>query len=181
MRLRYLLPALGFLVLAVGLGVGLTLKPREIPSALIGKPVPEFALPAIEGRDVGLSTADLQTGTPVLVNVFASWCGPCRQEHPLFMELARTTDFKIYGLNQRDAPADASRWLETFGDPYDKTGADLNGRTSIDWGVYGVPETFVVDGSGCIQYKHISVMTRDVLEEEILPRMRGQKHVPCEK
>ncbi len=181
MRLRYLLPALGFLVLAVGLGVGLTLKPREIPSALIGKPVPEFSLPAVEGRDGGLSTADLQTGTPVLVNVFASWCGPCRQEHPLFMELAHTTDFKIYGLNQRDAPADASRWLETFGDPYDKTGADLDGRTSIDWGVYGVPETFVVDGSGCIQYKHISVMTRDVLEEEILPRMRGQKHVPCEK
>jgi cytochrome c biogenesis protein CcmG/thiol:disulfide interchange protein DsbE len=97
------------------------------------------------------------------------------------MELARTTDFTIFGLNQRDAPDDASRWLEVFGDPYDKTGADLSGRTSIDWGVYGVPETFVVDGSGCIQYKHISVMTRDVLEEEILPRMRGQKHVPCEK
>lgn len=181
MQLRYLLPALGFLVLAVGLGVGLTLKPREIPSALIGKSVPEFALPAIEGREGGLTTADFRTGTPVLVNVFASWCGPCRQEHPLFMELARTTDFTIYGLNQRDAPDDASRWLETFGDPYDKTGADLDGRTSIDWGVYGVPETFVVDGSGCIQYKHISVMTRDILEDEILPRMRGQKHVPCEK
>lgn len=181
MHLRYLLPGLGFLVLAVGLGVGLTLKPREIPSALIGKPVPEFDLPAVEGRDGGLSSADLRTGTPVLVNVFASWCGPCRQEHPLFMELARTTDFTIFGLNQRDAPDDASRWLEVFGDPYDKTGADLSGRTSIDWGVYGVPETFVVDGSGCIQYKHISVMTREVLEEEILPRMRGQKHVPCEK
>ena len=181
MHLRYLLPGLGFLVLAVGLGVGLTLKPREIPSALIGKPVPEFDLPAVEGRDGGLSSADLRTGMPVLVNVFASWCGPCRQEHPLFMELARTTDFTIFGLNQRDAPDNASRWLEVFGDPYDKTGADLSGRTSIDWGVYGVPETFVVDGSGCIQYKHISVMTRDVLEEEILPRMRGQKHVPCEK
>jgi cytochrome c biogenesis protein CcmG/thiol:disulfide interchange protein DsbE len=181
MHLRYLLPGLGFLLLAVGLGVGLTLKPREIPSALIGKPVPEFDLPAVEGRDGRLSSADLRTGTPVLVNVFASWCGPCRQEHPLFMELARTTDFTIFGLNQRDAPDDASRWLEVFGDPYDKTGADLSGRTSIDWGVYGVPETFVVDGSGCIQYKHISVMTRDVLEEEILPRMRGQKHVPCEK
>lgn len=181
MHLRYLLPGLGFLVLAVGLGVGLTLKPREIPSALIGKPVPEFDLPAVEGRDGGLSSADLRMGTPALVNVFASWCGPCRQEHPLFMELARTTDFTIFGLNQRDAPDDASRWLEVFGDPYDKTGADLSGRTSIDWGVYGVPETFVVDGSGCIQYKHISVMTRDVLEEEILPRMRGQKHVPCEK
>jgi len=181
MRLRYMLPAIAFLVVAVGLGVGLTLKPREIPSALIGKPVPEFSLPAVEGRTGGLATADLKIGTPVLVNVFASWCGPCRVEHPLFMELARTTDVTIYGLNQRDAPADAARWLETFGDPYDKTGADLDGRVSIDWGVYGVPETFVVDGAGCIQYKHISVLTRDVLEEEIMPRLQGKKHVPCEK
>ena len=181
MRLRYLLPAIAFLVVAVGLGVGLTLKPREIPSALIGKPVPEFSLPAVEGRTGSLATADLKIGTPVLVNVFASWCGPCRVEHPLFMELARTADVTIYGLNQRDAPADAARWLETFGDPYDKTGADLDGRVSIDWGVYGVPETFVVDGAGCIQYKHISVLTRDVFEEEIMPRLQGKKHVPCEK
>ncbi len=164
MRLRYLLPAIAFVVVAVGLGVGLTLKPREIPSALIGKPVPEFSLPAVEGRTGGLTTADLKTGSPVLVNVFASWCGPCRVEHPLFMELARTNDVTIYGLN-----------------PYDKTGADLDGRASIDWGVYGVPETFVVDGAGCIQYKHISVLTREVLEEEIMPRLQGQKHVPCEK
>lgn len=180
MKLQYLLPVAGFLVLAVGLGVGLTLKPREIPSALIGKPVPAFELPPVQGRTAGLSTADLRQGKPVLVNVFASWCGPCRQEHPLFMELARTTDIQIYGLNQRDRPEDAARWLATFGDPYDKTGADFNGRASIEWGVYGVPETFVVDGQGCIQYKHISVLTRDVLEEEILPRLRGEKHVPCE-
>lgn len=180
MRLRFLLPILGFAVLAGALGVGLTLKPREIPSALIGKPAPVFDLPPVQGRTAGLSTADLTLNTPVLVNVFASWCGPCREEHPLFMELARTTDFKIYGLNQRDTPEDAARWLETFGDPYDRTGADITGRVSIDWGVYGVPETFVVDGAGCIQYKHISVMTRAILEREILPRLRGERHVPCE-
>lgn len=180
MKLRFLLPVAGFVVVAVGLGVGLTLKPREIPSALIGKPVPVFELPPVEGRTAGLSTTDLRQGEPVLVNVFASWCGPCRQEHPLFMELARTTDIKIFGLNQRDRPEDAARWLATFGDPYDRTGADFNGRASIEWGVYGVPETFVVDGQGCIQYKHISVLTRDVLEDEILPRLRGERHVPCE-
>ncbi len=180
MRLRFLLPIVGFVVVAIGLGVGLTLKPREIPSALIGKPVPIFELAPVQGRTAGLSTSDLKIGKPVLVNVFASWCGPCRQEHPLFMELARTTDIEIYGLNQRDTPEDAARWLETFGDPYDKTGADLSGRISIEWGVYGVPETFVVDGEGCIQYKHISVMTREVLEAEILPRLRGERHVPCE-
>jgi len=180
MRLRFVLPIAIFAALAVALAVGLTLKPREIPSALIGKPVPVFDLPAVEGRTAGLSTRDLQTGQPVLVNVFASWCGPCRQEHPLFMELARTTDIPIYGLNQRDTPEDAARWLAAFGDPYDRTGADLTGRVSIDWGVYGVPETFVVDGEGCIQYKHISVMTRDVLEREILPRLRGEKHIPCQ-
>ncbi len=180
MRLRYLIPVLGFVVLFIGLAVGLTLKPREIPSALIGRPVPVFDLAPVKGRSIGLSTADLKLGTPVLVNVFASWCVPCRQEHPLFMELARTTDFKIYGLNQRDEPDDAARWLDAFGDPYGRTGADISGRTSIDWGVYGVPETFVVDGNGCIQYKHISVLTREILEAEILPRLRGEKHVPCE-
>ncbi len=180
MRWRFILPMAAFVIVAIALGIGLTLEPREIPSALIGKPVPVFELPPVEGRTSGLSTADLKQGRPVLVNVFASWCGPCRQEHPLFIEIARTTDIPIFGLNQRDEPADAARWLATFGDPYDRTGADLTGRVSIDWGVYGVPETFVVDGQGCIQYKHISVMTREVFDEEILPRLRGEKHVPCE-
>ena len=97
------------------------------------------------------------------------------------MDLAKETDVVIYGLNQRDKPENVARWLTQFGDPYDLTGADLSGRVSIDWGIYGVPETFVVDGKGCIQYKHISVMTRDILEKEIMPRLNGQKHVACKK
>lgn len=96
------------------------------------------------------------------------------------MDLAKKTDITIYGLNQRDKPENVARWLRQFGDPYDLTGADLNGRVSIDWGIYGVPETFVVDGQGCIQYKHISVLTRDILEKEIMPRLKGKKHVVCE-
>ena len=179
MKLRFLLPAAVFGILAIALAVGLTLRPREIPSALIGKIVPEFVLPAVQGRTAGLSSADLRSGTPTLVNVFASWCIPCREEHPLFMDLARGGQVRIVGINQRDEPAAAERWLATFGDPYSRTGADRDGRVSIEWGVYGVPETFVVDGDGCIQFKHISVLTRDVLEREILPRLRGERRVRC--
>lgn len=168
---KFFIPLVAFVVLAVTLGVGLTLKPRDIPSALIGEPVPEFSLPGIPGHEEGLSTADFRNGEVVLVNVFASWCIPCRQEHPIFMELARTGDIKIYGINQRDEIENAVQWLATFGDPYDLVGSDLNGRAGIEWGVYGVPETFIVDGRGRIIYKHISVVTRKILDEEILPRV----------
>ncbi len=173
MRLKFFIPLAVFVVLAVSFGVGLlTLNPREIPSALIGEPVPEFSLPGIPGHEDGLSTADFRDGEVVLVNVFASWCIPCRQEHPLFMELARTGDIKIYGLNQRDKVEDAVQWLATFGDPYDRVGSDLDGRAGIEWGVYGVPETFIVDGQGLIIYKHISVVTREILNKEILPLVK---------
>ncbi len=168
---KFFIPLVAFVVLAVSLGVGLTLKPRDIPSALIGEPVPEFSLPGIPGHEEGLSTADFRSGEVVLVNVFASWCSPCRQEHPIFMELARTGDIKIYGINQRDEIEYAVRWLDTFCDPYDLVGSDLDGRAGIEWGVYGVPETFIVDGRGRIIYKHISVVTRKILDEEILPRV----------
>lgn len=178
MNLKFILPVALFVVLAIALGVGLTLNPREIPSALIGKPAPEFNLPPVQGRNAGLSTADLKQGEMVLVNVFASWCVPCREEHPLLMDLARSNTVKIYGLNQRDRPEDAERWLAAFGDPYLKTGADLDGRASIEWGVYGVPETFLVDGKGCVLFKHISVLTRSVLERDFLPIMRGQRPPP---
>lgn len=178
MKLKFLLPIALFVVLAVALGVGLTLNPREIPSALIGKPVPEFSLPPVQGRTAGLSSADLKQGEMVLVNVFASWCVPCREEHPLLMDLARAGTVKIYGLNQRDRPEDAERWLAAFGDPYLKTGADLDGRASIEWGVYGVPETFLVDGKGCILFKHISVLTRKVMERDFLPILRGERAPP---
>ncbi len=172
MRLKFFIPLAAFVVLAISLAEGLTLKPREIPSALIGEPVPEFSLPGIPGHEDGLSTADFRNGEVVLVNVFASWCIPCRQEHPIFMELARTGDIKIYGLNQRDKVEDAVQWLATFGDPYDRVGSDLDGRAGIEWGVYGVPETFIVDGQGLIIYKHISVVTREILDQEILPRVK---------
>lgn len=178
MKLKFVLPIALFVVLAIALGVGLTLNPRDIPSALIGKPAPEVSLPPVQGRTAGLATADLKQGEMVLVNVFASWCVPCREEHPLLMDLSRARTVKIYGLNQRDRPEDAERWLAAFGDPYLRTGADLDGRTSIEWGVYGVPETFLVDGKGCILFKHISVLTRRILERDFLPIMRGERAPP---
>lgn len=178
MKLKFVLPVVLFVVLAIALGVGLTLNPREIPSALIGKPAPEFSLPPVQGRTAGLSTTDLKQGEMVLVNVFASWCVPCREEHPLLMDMARAGIVKVYGLNQRDRPEDAERWLAAFGDPYLKTGADLDGRVSIEWGVYGVPETFLVDGKGCILFKHISVLTRKVMERDFLPLLRGERTPP---
>ncbi|MEQ8246644.1 MAG: DsbE family thiol:disulfide interchange protein [Alphaproteobacteria bacterium] len=170
-RARYLVPVAAFFVIAVALGIGLTLRPREIPSALIGKPVPEFVLPPVQGRNLGLSTVDLR-GQVSLVNVFASWCVPCRAEHPLLMEIARRNVVPIFGLNQRDNPEDAERWLATFGDPYTRTGADLDGRASIEWGVYGVPETFVIDAKGIIAHKHIGQMTAKDVEKTILPMVR---------
>lgn len=167
-RLIYFAPALLFVALAAALAVGLTRNPREIPSALIGKPVPEFALPPVKGRALGLSSADLK-GHVSLVNVFASWCVPCRAEHPLFLRLAEQNVVPIYGINHKDAPDDAARWLDALGDPYTRTGADLDGRVSIEWGVYGVPETFVIDRAGRIRHKHIGALTPRALDETILP------------
>ncbi len=176
-RLRFILPVALFVALAVALGVQLlTGDPDKVPSALIDKPVPEFALPPLKGYDVGLASADLKGGEVSLVNVFASWCGPCRIEHPLLMALAEAGAVPLYGINYKDAPDDAAAWLERFGNPYAKMGADLDGRVGIDWGVYGVPETFVIDRRGRIVYKHIGVLTRDDLDETILPlleRLRG--------
>jgi len=167
-RLGVLMPLLLFLGLAALFGIGLTLNPREVPSPLIGKPVPEFSLPPVKGRVLGLSSADLK-GKVSLVNVFASWCTACREEHPLFMELKEKNVVPIHGLNYKDKPADAERWLNELGDPYTRTGADINGRVGIDWGVYGVPETFVIGRDGHIAYKHIGALTPQVLREKIIP------------
>ncbi|MGH6920295.1 MAG: DsbE family thiol:disulfide interchange protein, partial [Geminicoccaceae bacterium] len=135
-RLGFLLPVVVFVVVAVGLGIGLTRNPQEIPSALIGKPVPEFSLPPVQGRALGLSSSDLE-GEVSLVNVFASWCTACRYEHPVFMRLKEEGAVPIHGINYKDRPNDAAEWLDTLGDPYTRTGADLDGRVSIEWGVYG--------------------------------------------
>lgn len=174
-RLGYLVPLLVFAALAVILGIGLTLDPRKVPSPLIGKPVPEFSLPPVKGRTLGLASADLK-GHVSLVNVFASWCIPCRQEHPLFVELKARGVVPIYGINYKDRPDDAARWLDELGDPYTRTGADLDGRVAIDWGVYGVPETFLVDREGRIAYKHIGPLTPRIMSEKIIPlieQLRG--------
>ena len=143
-------------------------RPREIPSPLIGKAVPEFALPPVRGRTLGLSSADLK-GELSIVNVFASWCVSCKDEHPLFMQMKRERLVPIHGLNYKDRPEDAQKWLDELGDPYTRTGADIEGRVAIDWGVYGVPETFVVDREGRIAYKHIGPVTPKLVEETLRP------------
>lgn len=175
-RLRYLVPVFLFVALAAALGVQLlTGEPGKVPSALIDKPVPEFALPAVQGFEDagGFASADLGQGETALVNVFASWCGPCRVEHPLLMALAGTGTVPLYGINYKDTPADAERWLGRLGNPYRLMGADLDGRAAIEWGVYGVPETFVVDGAGRIRHRHIGVLSRHDIDETIVPLIEG--------
>ncbi len=170
-RLAALAPLAVFLVVGGFLAVGLTLNPREIPSPLIGKPIPEFSLPPVKGRALGLSSADLK-GEVSLVNVFASWCVACRAEHPLLTELRQKGVVPIHGLNYKDRPEDAEKWLDELGDPYARTGADINGRVAIDWGVYGVPETFVIDRNGRIAYKVIGPLTPQILQDKVLPLIR---------
>jgi len=168
LRLRLLAPIAVFLALALLLGWGLTHNARDIPSALIGKPVPQFSLPPVQGRMLGLASTDL-VGEVSLVNVFASWCVACRDEHPLFVRLKADGVVPIHGLNYKDQPDNAARWLNTLGDPYTRTGADRSGRVAIDWGVYGVPETFVISKDGRIAHKHIGALTAKDLDKTILP------------
>jgi len=170
-RWPYLGPLAIFAIVGVFLGVGLTLNPREIPSPLIGKPVPQFQLAPVKGRTLGLASGDLR-GEVSIVNVFASWCVACRDEHPQWMALARQGGAPIHGLNYKDKPDDAARWLGELGDPYRRTGADLDGRVGIDWGVYGVPETFVVDRNGVIRDKVIGPITPRIVQERLLPLVR---------
>lgn len=167
-RMLMMLPLGVFSALAVALGWGLGRNASVLPSVLIGKPVPEFTLQPVQGRTLGLSSADLK-GEVSLVNVFASWCVACREEHPVFMELRRNEIVPIHGINYKDRPSDAEKWLNTMGDPYTRTGADLNGRVAIDWGVYGVPETFVVDAEGRIAFKHVGAVTPEVYRDKMAP------------
>jgi cytochrome c biogenesis protein CcmG/thiol:disulfide interchange protein DsbE len=178
-RVLFLLPLVGFIGLAVAFTMGLGHDPKLVPSPLIGKQVPVFDLPAVKGRDLGLSSSDLQ-GEVSLVNVFASWCVACREEHPLLMRLKAQRTVPIHGLNYKDRPDDAARWLDTMGDPYARTGADIDGRVAIDWGVYGVPETFVVDCQGRIAYKQIGAITPEILDRPILPLItRLEQNAPA--
>jgi cytochrome c biogenesis protein CcmG/thiol:disulfide interchange protein DsbE len=180
-RLIYAAPAIGFAGLAALFASRLGVDPSRVPSNLIGQPVPVFSLPPVLGRTLGLKSRDLH-GEVSLVNVFASWCVACREEHPLLLRLASDRSVPIHGLNYKDHPEDAARWLNTMGDPYTRTGADRDGRVAIDWGVYGVPETFVVGADGIIVYKHIGPLTEEALKGTILPlvaRLREQARKPA--
>jgi cytochrome c biogenesis protein CcmG/thiol:disulfide interchange protein DsbE len=169
-RLIFTLVPAAFAILAAVLAWQLlTGTPDKVPSALIDKSIPVFDLPPIPGWDVGLASADIKNGGVSIVNVFASWCGPCRVEHPLLMDIAAQDILPIWGLNYKDQPEDSARWLNDLGDPFTQIGSDLSGRVGIDWGVYGVPETFVIDAQGRIVYKHIGVLTRIDWDEKIMP------------
>ena len=168
------------LVIAVAVGGtylwGLQNSDGRLPSALLDKPIPEFSLPPLDGRGAGLSSGDLR-GEVSIVNVWASWCAPCRAEMPLLVELAASGRVPIHGINYKDDPEAAARFLAELGDPYTRIGADRSGRAAIDWGVYGLPETFVVTADGRIAHKHVGAFDRRTLEQEILPvveRLRAQ-------
>lgn len=165
------IPLLIFAVLLGFLAVGLSLKPREIPSPLINKPAPAFSLPSLDAPEQKIAAQDLR-GKVWILNVWASWCVACRIEHPLLVEFSRTGTVPIYGLNYKDQRDDAIRWLGKFGNPYTRSMSDMDGLVGIDFGVYGVPETFVIDKEGVIRMKHIGPVTPEVLRDDILPLVR---------
>src|SRR5882724_6766770 len=169
-RLKFLLPLALFAVLAGYFGVGLLGDPAVLPSALIDQPAPDFALPGLADKP-GLASADL-AGSVVLVNFFASWCVPCRQEHPLLMRLAAEQRVVLYGIDYKDKPEDASRLLGQLGDPYRRIGVDRGGRTFIDFGAYGVPETYLIDKAGRIRYRQVGPLTQDDYERKIVPLLK---------
>lgn len=167
--LRYLIPLGIFLVLVVFLGIGLRLgDPHELPSALTNKPAPTFRLQQLKAPEKTISSEDMR-GKVWLLNVWASWCVACREEHPYLLEYAKSGVVPIYGLNYKDNREDALAWLGDLGDPYVASGVDLDGRVGIDYGVYGAPETYVIDQNGTIRLKHVGPIMPDVWSEQILP------------
>jgi len=166
--MRYLIPLVLFLALVAFLAIGLGRDPREVPSPLINKPAPAFRL--VELKDPSRSfSSDEMRGKVWLLNVWASWCVACRDEHPMLLELARRNAIPIYGLNYKDKPTDAISWLNELGDPYVLSVSDLDGRVGIDYGVYGAPETFLIDREGVIRLKHIGPITPDVWKNKMAP------------
>jgi cytochrome c biogenesis protein CcmG/thiol:disulfide interchange protein DsbE len=171
MNRKLLIPLGVFAVLFAFLLVGLGLNPREVPSPLIGKPAPAFVRNQLHAPDKTMGTADMK-GQVWLLNVWASWCVACREEHPLLVELGRAKLVPLVGLNYKDEPTDGKRWLAQHGDPYTVSVVDRDGAVGLDFGVYGVPETFVIDKAGVIRYKQIGPVTVEALEKKILPLVR---------
>jgi len=168
MKLRLWLPLIAFVALATVLAVGLKLKPREVPSPFIGKPAPAFNLAQLHQPEQRLAAADLH-GKVWLLNVWASWCVACREEHPLLVDVSRQNLVPIYGLNYKDEATNAKTWLQRLGDPYTASLMDRDGRVGIDYGVYGVPETFLIDKGGVVRFKHIGPVTSEVWSRDLLP------------
>jgi cytochrome c biogenesis protein CcmG/thiol:disulfide interchange protein DsbE len=171
MNKKLLIPLGVFIVLFGFLLVGLWRDPREVPSPLIGKPAPAFTLAQLHEPAKTLGPTDLK-GQVWLLNVWASWCVSCREEHPLLVELSKSKVVPIVGLNYKDESVAGKRWLSQFGDPYNVSVVDRDGRVGIDWGVYGVPETFVVDKQGIIRFNQIGPVTVESLEQKIIPLVR---------
>ena len=170
-RWLMLIPLAVFLGMAWFLYRGLYLDPTELPSAMIDKPFPAFSLPSVDGGST-LTEADLK-GKPALVNVWATWCISCRVEHPVLTKFAESKRLRVIGYNWKDEPADALRWLEQFGNPFWLVLADVEGRSAIDWGIYGAPETFLVDRHGMIQWKHVGPLTDAIIANELLPALQA--------
>ena len=168
---RFILPFVIFMIVAIFLFVGLGLNPHEVPSPLVGKPAPAFSLPQLHEPEKQFSLQDMK-GKVWLFNVWASWCGGCEQEHPLFMELARRNVVPILGMAYKDQPENSKMWLHRGGNPYALVVTDIEGRVGIDYGVYGVPETYVIDKQGIIRHKHIGAVTMQDLDKKILPMVK---------
>jgi cytochrome c biogenesis protein CcmG/thiol:disulfide interchange protein DsbE len=169
--LKFLIPGALFAVLVVFLLIGLSRDPREIPSPLIGKPAPEFRLPVLQQPEQFWSPSQMR-GQVWLLNVFASWCVPCLVEHPLLMQMSRDRSLPIVGFNYKDEPATATRWLGKHGDPYQRIVADRTGSAAFDYGVYGVPESFLIDRNGTIRFKHVGPLTPEVVNAKLMPLVR---------
>ena len=170
-RLWFLIPLGAFLALAIVLAVGLKRDPREVPSPLIDKPAPKFALARLDDAAKTVRLDDLK-GKVFILNVWASWCVACREEHPLLVEFSKRGLVPLYGLNYKDKRPDGQGWLARFGNPYNASLFDDDGRVGIDFGVYGVPETFVIDQNGVIRMKHIGPLTPDVIATKIEPLLK---------
>jgi len=169
--MRFAIPLTIFILIVGLLAYGLKLDPKKVPSPLIGKPAPEFSLARLDAPQQFLAQKDL-LGQVWVLNVWASWCVSCRAEHEIITQLSALNLAPVIGLNYKDDPGDARRWLQQFGDPYTTSVMDQDGRVGIDWGVYGVPETFVIGKDGLIKYKHIGPVTTESLEAEVLPVLR---------